>query len=174
MDGAFDLAWSLLKMPYFHGTTTRNAEDIEEFGLDPSESMSDLEQESLDDLESWLEEHDLDYADFDPDKRWLWFAGRQTSCDYGLPLQSNNRAGASRFSPIIYEVDDDIDYYVVPDLRNDGEWRGSYRTEHVVEPDQIKEFLRFRPYQSGESYDDYRNEFREAIRQKMRERGIDE
>ena len=57
----------------FSWTTTRNA-DIEEFGLDLSESMSDLEQESLDDLESWLEEHDLDYADFDPDKRWLWFA----------------------------------------------------------------------------------------------------
>jgi len=174
MSEAFESAWALLKMPYFHGTTTRNAEDIEEFGLDPSESMSDLEQESLDDLESWLEEHDLDYADFDPDKEWLWFAKDRPLATMAYALQSNNRAGANRFSPIIYEVDDNIGYYAVPDLRNDGEWRGSYRTEHAVDPDQIKEFLRFRPYQRGESYDDYRDEFREAIRQKMRERGIDE
>jgi len=168
---AFDTAWDLLKMPFFHGTSSKYDEDIKEQGLDPSNNMSSLEQHSLDDLYAWLEEHDLDYDDFDPDEDWTWFSKDNPRATMAYALASNNNAGASRHSPIIYEVDDDID--VVEDLMNDGNFRGSYRTNQEISPSKIKEWLRFRPMEHLEPYDKYRDELREAIKQKAKLEGYE-
>jgi hypothetical protein len=167
---AFDQAWDLIvKMPYYHGTSTRFEDEIKEVGLDPSESLSSLEQEDLDDLEGWLEEHDFDYDDFDPDENWMWFAKDNPLATMAYALATNNQYGSDRHSPVIYEIADDDVYDAVPDYRNDGVFRGSYRSKYEVSPDKIKEFFRFRPMERGEGYDEYRTEMREAIKQRMGE-----
>ncbi len=171
MGEAFDRAWGLVKMPYFHGTSSKYDKEIKETGLDPSNNLSSLEQWNIEDLDAWLEEHELDFEDFDPDKDWTWFSKDNPKATMAYALSSNNNAGISRFSPIIYEIDDSID--VLEDLNNDGEFRGSYRTDETVPPHKIKEWFRFRPGQKGEPYYDYREKLREAIKQKAKLEGYE-
>jgi len=164
----FMKAWDLLKMPYYHGTSTKYEDEIRERGLDPSESMSSLEQASLEeDLHDWLERHGLEYEDFDPDVGWMWFAQDDPSATATYAQAANNFAGSRRFAPIIYEVGDDLKNQLVPDLRLSGGFRGSYRTRDKVSPTRLKEYFRFRPMESGEDYDDYSKAFRQAIKERM-------
>lgn len=165
---AFDQAWDLIKMPYYHGTSTKYEDEIRQRGLDPSESMASLEQESLEEsLHDWLEFHGHDYEDFDPDAGWIWFAQDDPLATLTYAQAANNHAGSRRFSPVIYEVDNNLRHQLVPDVRNSGVFRGSYRTRDLVEPNRLKEYFRFRPQDSGEDYDKYTKALRQALKERM-------
>jgi len=159
--------WALTKMPFYHGTTSKYDDSIKEEGLDPANNLSALEQHTLDDLYSWLEEHGFDYDDFDPDKDWTWLSLDNPLATMPYAMTTNNNAGVRRFSPIVYEIDDDID--VVEDVMNDGEFRGAYRTDEVIPPEKIREYFRFRPMNNEESYSEYREKLREALKQRAGE-----
>lgn len=159
--------WALIKMPFYHGTTSKYDDSIKEEGLDPANNLSALEQHTLDDLYSWLEEHGFDYDDFDPDKDWTWLSLDNPLATMPYAMTTNNNAGVRRFSPIVYEIDDDID--VVEDVMNDGEFRGAYRTDEVIPPEKIREYFRFRPMNNEESYSEYREKVREALKQRAGE-----
>ena len=130
---AFDTAWDLLKMPYYHGTSSAFLPSIREKGLMP---VSHEESH-------WSSEKDVDYGGPDPDGPQEWafvtdspdsalaYAGKYGTPD--APEGANQQAFQAPHHPIVLQILDEVE-----ELEGFGRGPyGDYRLPTSIPPELI-------------------------------------
>ena len=137
---AFDQAWHLVKMPYYHGASSADLESIMEHGLRPASSFEDSPWPAM-----YLE--DETYSE---DGTVFMADNPRTALNYAIKhggeLDSNPKRMAPH-RPIIFEIDDEIEeklpFHFNPELHD-------FRVDGAIPPEMI------RMVYEGDKYDSKR------------------
>jgi hypothetical protein len=103
---AFDRAWSLLKMPYYHGTSSANIDSILEHGIRPGEDNEGNWGEWWGDNPYWNEDNEAEAAAFmaaEPTSALSYALGNINTPSNDIGLQTPEHR------PVVFEISDDAE-----------------------------------------------------------------
>mgnify|MGYP001433896467 CR=1 FL=1 len=119
---AFDRAWSLLKMPYYHGTSSANIDSILEHGIRPGEDNEGNWGEWWGDNPYWNEDNEAEAAAFmaaEPTSALSYALGNINTPSNDIGLQTPEHR------PVVFEISDDAGSYR-------GEQPGMCTVHHLI------------------------------------------
>ena len=174
----FDEAWDLVKMPIYHGTSTKNLPGIMREGLKPTSTIPDAHARQMID--------DMGYSDDDPIwfKDWLYGVADRLAepTRYAITASSakddprqlypyeeyHDFQFDSNALPVILEMPDDAgdDWWIDDPVGAQGFGDGGWlRTEGTVPPEQLRVFAQAEPDMTV-------GQFIEMIRNKSKEMNL--
>lgn len=142
---AFDRAWDLAKMPYYHGTSTKNLESIMQHGLEPRSEIS------------WAETQDTDIDDED----LVSYFGRnekRTPAEFAVSATGKwiRDQGHEVFDednlPVLLEIPDNVPVQMDKVIDSNQAWA---RTKQTIPPEYLKVIAQAHPQMTAQQFIDY-------------------